>query len=101
MGMPPRPGEYPGGTMPDNCVGGQAQGAQGGGTARLLDAATGQLAGNVMDNTVRLFQYSDGNWYYRFDGVPGGNYKVEITLDSGMTLSTGTVSPGSTGNATL
>jgi hypothetical protein len=100
-GEPPRPGTYPGGTMPDHCIGGAADGALGGGTARLLDANTGQLVNNVMDNQVTLFQYSDGRWYYRFDGVPNGNYRVQITLNSGQMTMTGAVSPGTEAGATF
>lgn len=97
--LPPRPDTYPGGTMPDNSIGGQVPSAQGGGTARLLDAATGALVTTVMDNEVPLFQYVDGNWYYRFDGVPAGSYRVVVNIaGTQTTLSTGMVSPGTEGN---
>jgi hypothetical protein len=52
--LPPRPGTYPGGTMPDQCIGGQVPSAQDGGTAQLLDADTGELVTSVMDNEVSL-----------------------------------------------
>lgn len=98
--LPSRPDTYPGGTMPDHSIGGQVPSALGAGTARLLDAATGALVTNVMDTEVPLFQYADGNWYYRFDGVPSGNYRVVISFaDSSSTLSTGVLTPGTEGTA--
>jgi hypothetical protein len=98
---PPRPDVYPGGPLPDYCVGGEVVGAGGGGTAVLLDSKTGQPASQVMETTVRLFQHGDGRWYYLFDGVPQGSYQVEVQLDSGATISAAGLSPGTAGSVSI
>jgi hypothetical protein len=91
----PRGKQYPDAALPDTAVGGAVEGvAVSGGTARLLDAESGQVVERVAHNLVDLVRHTDGRFYYRFDGVPDGSYHVEIHLLDGRRMTSGLAMPG-------
>ena len=86
---------YPAAPLPDDAVGGAIDGVGvTGGTARLLDAETGEPAASVKQGQVDLSRHEDGRCYYLFPRVPEGSYRVEVELVDGRRLLSGLAMPG-------
>lgn len=87
--------QYPAGPLRETAIGGAVEGVGvTGGTARLLDAESGQVVQRVARNQVDLVHHSDGRHYYCFENVPDGSYHVEIVLTDGRRITSGVALPG-------
>jgi hypothetical protein len=93
--MTTRKSGYPAGKLAETSVGGAVDGVGvKDGSARLVDAETGETVVLPGGSSVALVAHDDGRHYYRFDQVPDGDYRVVVELVDGRRLTSGFVVPG-------